>query len=121
MKLGRTARPPVLRLPGDTLIEARGVAARLGGVEILHGIDLVVHSGEVVGLAGPNGAGKSTLFGVLCGDIEASGGSVSLHGEPLAHWSFVERAQRRAVLPQQVTVSFPFLVRDVVAMGRAPW
>ena len=121
MKFGRTARPPAMRERGDVLVEARGVSARLGGVEILHRVDLAVRSGEVVGLAGPNGAGKSTLFGVLCGDIAASGGSVSLHGEPLESWSLLERAQRRSVLPQQVTVSFPFLVRDVVAMGRAPW
>jgi iron complex transport system ATP-binding protein len=30
-------------------------------------------------------------------------------------------ARRRAVLPQQTTVAFPFTVTEVVAMGRAPW
>jgi iron complex transport system ATP-binding protein len=48
-------------------------------------------------------------------------GSVAICGRDLADWSGVELALRRSVLPQQVTVTFPFSVRDVVEMGRAPW
>jgi iron complex transport system ATP-binding protein len=58
---------------------------------------------------------------VLTGDIAPAAGSVRVHGEPLGSWSPVELALRRAVLPQQVAVSFPFLVAEVVQMGRAPW
>lgn len=121
MRWLRHARVPSPIAPGGVLASARGVRARLGGREILHGIDLDVHAGEIIALAGPNGAGKSTLFGALAGDIPATGGDVRIDGEPIAHWSAVELAQRRAVLPQQIVMSFPFRVREVVAMGRAPW
>lgn len=121
MRLGRAARLPTLLPAGMPLVEAKGVHAELGGNHILRGIDLCVGAGELVSLVGPNGAGKSTLFGVLAGDITPSSGSVTLDGEPLDHWTPVEMAQRRAVLPQSASVTFPFRVRDVVEMGRAPW
>ena len=46
---------------------------------------------------------------------------VEIDGRPAAAWTPAELALRRAVLPQQVAVAFPFLAREVVAMGRAPW
>ncbi len=121
MRLSRQHRLPTALANGEALIAARGVTAELGGTQILRGVDLAVAAGELVALVGPNGAGKTTLFGVLAGDIAPSSGEIWLQGEVLNHWSPVEMAQRRAVLPQQVSVTFPFRVRDVVEMGRAPW
>jgi len=103
------------------LIRAAGVAAGHGDRPVLHGVDLTVTAGEVVALAGPNGAGKSTLLAVLAGDLAPNGGVVELHGRPLARWRPLEQARRRAVLPQQHVLSFPFTVEQVVRMGRAPW
>lgn len=45
-----------------TLLALSGVRAGYGGMEVLHGIDLTVDEGEIVGIVGPNGAGKSTLL-----------------------------------------------------------
>jgi iron complex transport system ATP-binding protein len=118
---GRVARLPTRRAPGATLAEARRVEVELGDELILRGVDLVVRAGEVVALVGPNGAGKSTLLNVLTGDLDASAGDVLVDDEPLSSWSHAELAMRRAVLPQQVTMTFPFSVTDVVRMGRAPW
>jgi iron complex transport system ATP-binding protein len=125
MKLG-LRWPRRLRLPqplpvGSSLIEARGVSAELGGHRILTDVDLIAHAGEVVALVGPNGAGKTTLLNVLAGDVEPTRGSVLVCGAPLGSWTPAELALRRAVLPQQVIVSFPFLVDDIVRMGRSPW
>ncbi len=106
---------------GSPLVVAKGVMATIGSKQILNGVDLEVRAGELVALAGPNGAGKSTLFGVLSGDIASTAGSIEIDGAPLESWTLMELAQRRAVLPQQLVMSFPFLVHDVVAMGRAPW
>jgi iron complex transport system ATP-binding protein len=97
------------------------VTAELGGQRILTNVDLVAHAGEVVALVGPNGAGKTTLLNVLTGDVAPRHGSVLLCGAPLGSWTTPELALRRAVLPQQVIVSFPFLVDDIVRMGRSPW
>jgi iron complex transport system ATP-binding protein len=118
---GRDRAVPDRRRVGDVVAVASQVDAAIGRVPILHGVDLEVRAGEVLALVGPNGAGKSTLLGVLAGDLAHSGGSVEIDGQPLGGWAPVELARRRAVLPQQVTVSFPFTVADVVRMGRAPW
>jgi iron complex transport system ATP-binding protein len=74
----------------------------------------------VLAVVGPNGAGKSTLRKILCGDLKPSGGEVFMKGRALADWSLTERAQVRAVLPQDSSLNFPFTVLEVVLMGRAP-
>lgn len=57
---------------------------------------------------------------MLSGDVPTTG-TVTLDGRPLSRWSTTEAAMRRAVLVQQVAISFPFTCRQVVEMGRAPW
>ncbi|MEV4558225.1 sugar ABC transporter ATP-binding protein [Kitasatospora sp. NPDC049285] len=49
----------------------------------VHGIDLRVHAGEVVGLAGLIGAGRSELALALAGDLPVHSGSITLDGRPL--------------------------------------
>jgi branched-chain amino acid transport system ATP-binding protein len=62
------------------LLELEGVRAAYGGIEVLHGIDLVVHEGSVVALLGPNGAGKSTILKVCAGQLEPTAGEVRVAG-----------------------------------------
>ena len=50
-----------------SLLDARGLAKRFGGVQAVAGLDLQVAEGEVVGLIGPNGAG--TLIGPILGSF----------------------------------------------------
>ncbi|MBB5787609.1 heme ABC transporter ATP-binding protein [Jiangella mangrovi] len=114
-------RPAPTQDPGMIVAAAAGVSVVLGGARVLDGVSVEVRAGEVLALVGPNGAGKSTLLSALTGDVAVSAGSVTLHGEPLTAWSATESAMRRAVLLQQVRLSFPFTVADVVTMGRAPW
>ena len=64
---------------------------------------------------------RSPLLSALSGDLPVVGGTVLIDGQPLQSWSGRELAMRRAVLPQQSSVSFPFTVDAVVRMGRAPW
>jgi iron complex transport system ATP-binding protein len=103
------------------MIEVRGVVVALGGVRVLDGVDLAVRAGELVALVGPNGAGKSTLLAVLAGDQVPDAGLVRLDATPLREIRLRELARRRAVLTQEVRLSFPFEVADVVRMGRSPW
>jgi iron complex transport system ATP-binding protein len=107
--------------PGAVAVAARGIGVDLGGRRVLDDIDLEVRAGELLTLVGPNGAGKTTLLGALAGDVGPSAGEVVVDGRPLAEWTPLELARRRAVLPQQIQLGFPFLVEEVVAMGRSPW
>lgn len=104
-----------------TVLRARGLSVDVGGRRVLEGVDLDLRAGEMLVLVGPNGAGKSTLLAVLAGDRLPSAGSLEMDGAALGSWPIAERARRRSVLTQSNEVSFPFVVRDVVAMGRAPW
>ncbi|MFC0110793.1 heme ABC transporter ATP-binding protein [Kibdelosporangium aridum] len=103
------------------VLRADGVSVRLGGQPVLRDVSLRLHAGEVLALVGPNGSGKSTLLSVLAGDLTPESGEVQLGERSLAKWSTKELARRRAVLPQRITLSFPFTVDEVVRMGRAPW
>ncbi|MFE9118005.1 heme ABC transporter ATP-binding protein [Streptomyces sp. NPDC007172] len=112
---------PVPLRAGQVALESRELVVDLGGRAVLDGVGLRVRTGEVVALVGPNGAGKSTLLAALAGDVAAASGAVRIDGRALADWPAPALALRRAVLPQQAALSFPFPVEEVVRMGRAPW
>jgi ABC-type multidrug transport system ATPase subunit len=63
------------------LLEVRSLTRRFGDVTAVDGVDLVVGSGEVVGLIGANGAGKTTLIRMILGLLRPTEGAVSLFGE----------------------------------------
>jgi branched-chain amino acid transport system ATP-binding protein len=64
-------------------LEVKGLVAGYASVEVVHGIDLVVRPGEVLGVLGRNGAGKSTAILAIAGFLGAVEGEVLLDGEPL--------------------------------------
>jgi iron complex transport system ATP-binding protein len=91
-----------------------------GTQPVLRGVDLELVPGELHVLLGPNGSGKTTLARVLCGTLEPRVGRVELCGAPLGSRTRRETARLLAVVPQDGHVAFPYLVREMVAMGRAP-
>ena len=73
--------PPALQTGRDgPAIEARGLVMRYGDREVLHGIDLTVPHGTVVGFLGPNGAGKTTTAEILEGYRRRTAGQASVLG-----------------------------------------
>lgn len=76
------------------MLEINNLHARIGDKEILKGIDLEIHPGEIHAVMGPNGAGKSTLSAVLTGrpDYEVTEGTVLYKGEDLLAKTPEERA-----------------------------
>jgi branched-chain amino acid transport system ATP-binding protein len=65
------------------MLEVRGLKVAYGGVEVLHGVEMSLGEGEVVGVVGPNGAGKSSLLRAICGLTRASAGEISFEGRSL--------------------------------------
>ncbi|MCL4525487.1 MAG: ABC transporter ATP-binding protein [Gammaproteobacteria bacterium] len=87
---------------------------------VLEDVSLELHAGESIALLGANGSGKSTLIRLLLGIIQPLRGEIQLGDKPLSAFSARERARRLAYVPQDHGAAFPFLVRDVVLMGRMP-
>jgi len=65
----------------DIVLEMKDIHKSFGQVEVLKGVDLTLHKGEVLGLIGENGAGKSTLIKILCGIYKATSGEIRIHGK----------------------------------------
>jgi branched-chain amino acid transport system ATP-binding protein len=64
----------------EPLVELRGLRASYGAIEVLHGVDLSLHPGEVLAVLGPNGAGKTTTLKVLAGLHPLAAGEVVVAG-----------------------------------------
>lgn len=66
------------------MLTVQGLRSCYGRIEVLHGIDLQVDSGEIVTVVGANGAGKTTLLRCLSGVQPVSAGAITFRGEALA-------------------------------------
>jgi ribose transport system ATP-binding protein len=76
----------------EEVVAARGVKVVFGAVKALDGADLVIRSGECLGLVGHNGAGKSTIVNVINGGLTPHEGSVSYGGKPSSYGIAAARA-----------------------------
>ncbi|ATU95124.1 ABC transporter ATP-binding protein [Phyllobacterium zundukense] len=65
------------------MLTVERLRSRYGRIEVLHGIELDVASGEIVAVVGANGAGKTTLLKCLSGIQPVSAGSILFRGEAL--------------------------------------
>ena len=91
------------------MLEIKDLHAKVGGQEILRGINLQVNAGEVHAIMGPNGSGKSTLAHVLAGreNYEVTSGEVRYQGEDLLTMSPEARARNGIFLAFQYPVEIP--------------
>jgi ABC-2 type transport system ATP-binding protein len=90
-------------------IEARGLRKAFGATVALHGIDLQVEEGRILGLIGPNGAGKTTALNAILGLISYQGSLRVMGRDP---WAERDQLMRDvsfiadvAVLPRWLRVS----------------
>lgn len=91
------------------MLVIKNLHARVGGNQILNGINLKVNAGEVHAIMGPNGSGKSTLANVLAGRsaYEVTEGSVSYLGQDLLEMAPEERAREGVFMAFQYPVEIP--------------
>jgi iron complex transport system ATP-binding protein len=102
------------------LLEATAVRHAYGALTVLDSVDAALWPARLHVIAGPNGAGKTTLVRVLSGVLRAQEGAVRLRGRPIRSLGRREIAHELAIVPQELLVPFPYTVREMVAMGRAP-
>ena len=99
-------------------LELSDVDVELGGRSVLRGVTAKVGAGDLVVVVGPNGAGKSTLVRTLAGLLAPARGSVRAFGRDPARGDRRVIARDLAYLPQQYDLAFPFIVEEVVLLGR---
>jgi branched-chain amino acid transport system ATP-binding protein len=91
------------------LLEVRNLDAFYGAVQVLHGINLTVGSGEIVGLVGANAAGKSSLMFTVAGLRTTHQGMVLLDGVAINDLPAWERPPKGLVLVPERRRLFPFM------------
>ena len=101
---------------GDVLLQAEGVAAGYGPINVLHDVSMAVRRHEMVAVVGANGAGKSTLMRALTGLLPATG-AIRFNGV-----SATGRADRMArsglvMVPEGRQVFAALSVRDNLLLG----
>ena len=98
-------------------IELRGVRFKYGAREVLHGLDLAVEPGEMIGLVGPSGAGKSTLINLICRFYDVSAGAILVDGTDVRSFPIEEYRRNIGIVLQE-----PFLfygtIAENIAYGR---
>lgn len=95
------------------MLAARGLEKSYKGRTVVHGVDLEVRAGEVVGLLGPNGAGKTTTFYLVVGLIDPDKGQILLDGEDITDLPISARARAGiSYLPQEQSVFHGLSVAD---------
>ncbi|MDY2900322.1 MAG: amino acid ABC transporter ATP-binding protein [Candidatus Aphodousia sp.] len=67
----------------EVIVEIKGLKKHYDDLEVLKGIDLVVHKGEKVVVLGPSGSGKSTMLRCINALEDADGGTIKVRGQEI--------------------------------------
>jgi len=112
--LEKEPAPAALRMAFDNVERIEGQVLRgeelgkgFGGAALFANLSLTLEAGMFCGITGPNGTGKTTLLRVLCGELAADSGTVSVHA----------RAQVGYFAQQAGTVTDDHTVLDAVLTG----
>lgn len=103
----------------QAIVELSGITKSFSGVSVLKGVDLTLHSGEVVALMGENGAGKSTLMNILMGVHQADGGQIRIHGKEFQSYDIqTARENGIAIIPQELALVPALSVAENIFLSR---
>ena len=101
------------------VLALQGVTKSFGPIEVLHGIDLALHSGKVHALIGENGAGKSTAMKILAGYQEATEGRILVDGTPTVFANLHDGEQAGVVMiHQEFNLAEQLTVEQNIFLGR---
>ncbi len=93
----------------EVVVAVEDLHAGYGGIDVVEGVDLDLHAGEVFAVVGPNGAGKTTLLGAIAGLVPLSAGSVRILGHDVERASADELARAGLCLIPEGRGVFPNL------------
>jgi ABC-2 type transport system ATP-binding protein len=87
------------------------------GLEALKSVSLDIKRGEIFALLGPNGAGKTTLIGIVCGTVNATGGTVTVDGRDIEA-NYRAARSRIGLVPQELATDTFETVWNTVSFSR---
>ena len=103
------------------ILSLRNIRKSFGPIQVLHGIDLDIHAGEVVALLGENGAGKSTVSNIISGRVLPSSGTMTWQGASYAPANPREAMDAGVGMIHQELLLLPHLtIAENIFVGRYP-
>ncbi|MBP2305363.1 ATP-binding cassette domain-containing protein [Azospirillum melinis] len=102
----------------EQLLEIRGLKTGYGATEVLRGIDMAVHAGEIVTVLGSNGVGKTTLNKVMSGVLPAWAGEIRFGGTRIDGKSAARIVEEGLIQVPEGRKIFPNLsIRENLELG----
>ena len=102
------------------ILDISNISLSFRDKSILSDVSFSVTAGEFFVIIGPNGAGKTSLLKIISGLQKAQQGSVIIKDKNITKYTRRNLSKILAIVPQQIEVGFPFMVKDTVIMGRTP-
>jgi branched-chain amino acid transport system ATP-binding protein len=96
-------------MPGDTILETRGLTKEFKGFVAVDNVDLKVRRGTIHALIGPNGAGKTTVFNLLTKFLPPTRGSIHFNDQDITADKPADVARRGIIRSFQISAVFPNL------------
>ncbi|ETR73885.1 MAG: iron complex transport system ATP-binding protein [Candidatus Magnetoglobus multicellularis str. Araruama] len=88
--------------------------------QVFDDLTITFKKGLFYGILGPNGCGKTTLLDLLLNYHRPNKGKLLFNGQSIDTYSRQLLSQKIALVPQDFEIRFPFLVEEIVMMGRYP-
>ena len=102
-------------------VDIKNLSHYYGSYSVLKEISFSIPKGRFFIIIGPNGSGKTTLLKSISGIEKARNEKLDILGKPITEYSRRALARTIALVPQMVTIDFPFTVMELVLMGRSPY
>lgn len=102
------------------MLQVKNLWFSYGAGNVLEDVSFHVQEGELCALFGPNGCGKTTLFKCCLRFLSFHQGQVFLNRRDVRSLRIEEMALQVAYVPQQHQPPFPYMVKEIVLMGRTP-
>lgn len=107
------------------MLRLEGVSKRYGRFTAVHGLDLHVPPGQIMGFLGPNGAGKTTTMKMIVGLIRPTSGTVMVDGIDVVARPLEAKARlgyipdRPNLYPRLTAIEYMYFIAGLYRMKRA--